>query len=231
MEEGYQVTGRRPGELLARESALRTAFLQEIDRIPGGDRLLRCIQCGTCSGSCPVSYAMDIQPRQLVGFFRSGDIEPILKSRTIWLCASCYSCTVRCPSGIKITDLIYGLKRIALDRKIHHRRLPTFALSRNFTWLVRRYGRNQEIKLIALYFLRIAPWRLLGMIPLGWAMLRKGRFPWRTHKVKGIQGLRKIIAKAEQMEHRYPSEAVEPVGSIGYGAVTERPTDGQRGAA
>jgi hypothetical protein len=62
-------------------------------------------------------------------------------------------------------------------------------------------------------------------------MLRKGRLPWRTHKVKGIEGLRKIIAKAEQMEHRYPREAVEPAGSIGYGAVTERPTDGQRGAA
>jgi heterodisulfide reductase subunit C len=99
----------RPGELSATEGELRAAFLAEVERIPGGDRLRRCIQCGTCSGSCPVSYAMDVQPRQLVAFFRAGDLESILRSRTIWICASCYACTVRCPAGIKVTELIYGL--------------------------------------------------------------------------------------------------------------------------
>lgn len=223
--------GRRPGELTARESQLRSAFLKEIDRIPGGDRLLRCIQCGTCSGSCPVSYAMDVQPRQLVGFFRTGDIEPILRSRTIWLCASCYACTVRCPSGIKITDLLYGLKRVAMDRKVGNRRLPTYALSRTFVGLVNRYGRNQELKLVATYLLRMAPWRLFKLMPMGWSLLRKGRLPWRTHKVRAIRDLRKIIAKAEEMEQSFPREPLEPVGQIGYGAVTERTAPGRRGAA
>ena len=224
------VPGRRPGELTARESQLRSAFLEEIDRIPGGDRLLRCIQCGTCSGSCPVSYAMDVQPRQLVAYFRSGDIEPILRSRTIWLCASCYACTVRCPSGIKITDLMYGLKRVAMERRVHSRRLPTYALSRGFVRLVNRHGRNQELKLVAFYLMRMAPWRLFKLIPMGWKLLRKGRLPWKTHKVRAIRDLRKIIAKAEEMEQRYPREELVPVGQIGYGAVTER-SSGQRGVA
>ena len=61
---------------------------------------------------------MDLTPRQLIGMFRAGAIEELLQSRTIWICASCYHCTLRCPAQIKITDLIYALKRIAIDEGI-----------------------------------------------------------------------------------------------------------------
>jgi len=214
-------TQLNPGELSARESALRAAFLAEVERIPGGDRLRRCIQCGTCSGSCPVSYAMDVQPRQLVALFRAGDIESILRSRTIWICASCYACTVRCPSGIKITDLIYGLKRIAMERSIRHREAPVFALSREFTRLIRRTGRNNELVLVRRYLMRVAPWRLLGMLPLGWRMWRAGRLPWRTRRIRGIEGLRRIIAKAETMETAFPRQKRTRFGHIGYAAIAD----------
>lgn len=212
----------RPGELSATEGELRAAFLAEVERIPGGDRLRRCIQCGTCSGSCPVSYAMDVQPRQLVAFFRAGDLESILRSRTIWICASCYACTVRCPAGIKVTELIYGLKRLALDRRLKSRSFPIYALSEEFVRVVNRYGRNQELELVARYFMRVAPHRLLRMLPLGLRLLGTGRMPWRTHRVRDIAGLRRIIAKAQAMEDAYPREAMVPVGQVGYGAVAER---------
>jgi len=214
----------RPGELSARESELRAAFLTEVDKIPGGDRIRRCIQCGTCSGSCPVSYAMDIQPRQLVAYFRAGDLESILQSRTIWICASCYSCTVRCPSGIKVTDLIYGLKRMALEGRIDSRSTPTSVLSSEFVGLVNRYGRSPEIELSVRYLLRRAPLRLLGQIPLAWRLVRKGRMPFRTHRVEGLAGLRRIIAKAEEMEAAFPRRKAEPAAAVGYGAVSEKVT-------
>jgi heterodisulfide reductase subunit C len=214
----------RPGELTARESELRASFLAEVEKIPGGDRIRRCIQCGTCSGSCPVSYAMDIQPRQLIAYFRAGDLESILQSRTIWICASCYACTVRCPSEIKVTDLIYGLKRMALEGKIRSRSTPTSTLSSEFVRLVNRYGRSPEIELSVRYLLRRAPLRLLGQIPLGWRLLRKGRMPLRTHRVKGLAGLRRIIAKAEEMEHVFPQRKTEPAAAVGYGAVSEKVT-------
>jgi heterodisulfide reductase subunit C len=214
--------GPRPGELSATESELRTAFLAEVDKIPGGDRLRRCIQCGTCSGSCPVSYAMDIQPRQIVAYFRAGDLESILRSRTIWICASCYSCTVRCPSGIKVTDLIYGLKRMAIEREIRMRGLRIYTLSEQFVRLVNRFGRNSEPKLLFRYLIREAPFRLFRMLPLAWRLLRTGRVQWRTPRVQGIAGLRKIIAKAEEMEQLLPQERRFPTHDVGYGAVTER---------
>jgi len=215
-----------PGELSAGESELRAAFLREVECIPGGERLRRCIQCGTCSGSCPVSYAMDVQPRELVALFRAGDIESILRSRTIWICASCYACTVRCPSAIKITDLIYGLKRIAMRRHIRDGGAAVFTLSRLFTRLIRRYGRNQELALVRNFFLRHSPWRLVGLLPLGWRMWRVGRLPWRTRRIREIEGLRRIIAKAETMELSYPREARREFGKIGYAAVSERAVPG-----
>jgi heterodisulfide reductase subunit C len=165
---------------------------------------------------------MDVQPRQLVAYFRAGDLQSILKSRTIWICASCYACTVRCPAGIKVTELIYGLKRLALDRRLKSRSFPIYALSEEFVRLVNRYGRNQELELIARYFMRVAPHRLAALLPLGFRMLRAGRMPWRTHRVRDIAGLRRIIARAEAMEQAFPHETLVPVGEVGYGALAER---------
>jgi heterodisulfide reductase subunit C len=86
-----------PGQLGKKEQKLRSFFLQQVSNIPGGESIKKCIQCGCCTGSCPVSYMMDITPREVIALFRAGDIESILSSRTIWICASCYACTVRWP--------------------------------------------------------------------------------------------------------------------------------------
>jgi heterodisulfide reductase subunit C len=223
-------TAIRPGQLTPRERELRSAFLAEVDRIPGGDRLRRCIQCGTCSGSCPVSYAMDVQPRQLVAYFRAGSLDTILRSRTIWLCASCYACTVRCPAGIKVTDLIYGLKRMALETRIPRDRRPVAVLSREFVRVIHERGRNDEMRLLLRYCLRVSPRRLWSMIPLGWRLLRAGRFPWGTGKVRGLKGLRRLIAKAEAMETVGPRALPQAMGTIGYGVVAERPAAAAGGA-
>ncbi|MGZ5383247.1 MAG: 4Fe-4S dicluster domain-containing protein [Acidimicrobiia bacterium] len=210
------------GALSHREAALRKVFLEEVDRIPGGDRIRRCIQCGTCSGSCPVSHAMDIQPRELVGLFRAGDLDSIMRSRTIWICASCYSCTVRCPSGIKVTDLIYALKRMAIADGVGGPGKAISPLAKNFVKIVKRTGRNHELELMARYLLRRAPLRIFSMMPMGWKLLRTGRLALWPKKIKGIEGLQKIIAKAETMDHFYPKQLSEHMGDIGYGVVTER---------
>ena len=217
------------GALSDRESALREVFLEEVDRIPGGDRIRRCIQCGTCSGSCPVSYAMDIQPRELVGLFRAGDLDSIMRSRTIWICASCYSCTVRCPAGIKVTDLIYALKRMAIADGVGGPGKAISPLAKNFVKIVKRTGRNHELELMARYLLGRAPLRLFSMMPLGWKLLRTGRLAIWPKKIKGIDEFQKIIAKAETMDHFYPKELTEHMGDIGYGVVTERELVAARG--
>ncbi len=209
-----------PGKLSQTESELRSAFLAEIERIPGGGRLNQCIQCGTCTASCPVSYAMDVTPRQIIGMFRAGAIEELLQSRSVWICASCYHCTLRCPAQIQITDLIYALKRIAIEEEIFPKKFPVHVMSETFTDNVKRYGRNYEVGLLLRYFLRTHPTGLIGRRKLGFALWRHGRMRMRPDKIKGIEQLRKIIAKAETFD--LPQEVVtreKTTAAVGYESI------------
>ena len=205
------ITRQFQGALPAPERELRRRFLEEAQVVPGGDRISQCLQCGTCTGSCPVSYAMDISPRMVIALFRAGQIEEILRSRTIWICASCYMCTTRCPQSIKITDLLYALKRTAIDAGLYPERFPVYLLSKNFVRVVNRYGRNQETLLLLLYYLRRNPLGLLRLLPLAIAMLRRGRislFPKKDqrgrgdpHDFAGLQGVRIAPRKGSRPVH------------------------------
>ena len=218
-----------PGRLPQSEQQLRAAFLAEIDRIPGGERLNQCIQCGTCSGSCPVSYAMDYSPRQVIALFRAGAIEALLRSRTIWVCASCYSCTVRCPAQIKVTDLLYALKRIAIDRKIFPHHFPVYALSESFVRMVKNYGRNYEMGLLRAYFLRTSPIQLIKRMRTGLILWRRGRLSLRPTRIKGLDGLRRMIERAEAFDRPQESAEWEKLtDAVGYGAIEPRKSGGLR---
>ena len=214
------VGNHKPGMVTRKEAELRSAFLAQVLDIPGGEKINRCIQCGTCSGSCPVSYAMDLQPREIIALFRAGLIEKILQSRTIWICASCYQCASRCPSGIKITDIMYALKRIAMERKIYPDQFPVYALSSKFVNNVNRYGRNYEIGLMMQFYLKTDPLRLLRMAPMGLKLMKLGRISLRPKRIRALKDIRKIIAKADTFSvprEIHKKEYVE--GMIGYRAV------------
>ena len=183
-----------------REAELRTAFWEQIKSIPRGDKIQECIQCGTCTGSCPVSYMMDITPRETVALFRAGHLEDILHSRTIWICASCYSCRVRCPSGILVTDLMYALKRLAMKMKIYPPKFPVHALSEAFMSNVYKYGRNFEMGLAIKYFLKADPMKLFANASFGLAMVKKGRIALRPTSIKKVNEMRAIIDRAYQLE-------------------------------
>ena len=92
-------------------------FGQEISNLlyaAEGEPLKTCIQCGTCSGTCPVAGYMDHTPRQIIAMINQGMKDQVLESNTFWYCASCYHCTVRCPQEINITELMYALKRYSI---------------------------------------------------------------------------------------------------------------------
>jgi len=80
---------------------------------PDWEKLISCMQCGTCSSTCPTAYAMDYTPSQLWQMMRLGMEEEVLNSRTFWLCTVCKSCQVRCPRGISLTDTMIALKEYA----------------------------------------------------------------------------------------------------------------------
>jgi heterodisulfide reductase subunit D len=81
---------------------------------PDLEVLRTCIQCGTCSASCPTAYAMDYTPRQLWKLIQLGLKDEVVNSRTFWLCTTCKACTVRCPRGIDLTQTMLMLKEYAV---------------------------------------------------------------------------------------------------------------------
>jgi heterodisulfide reductase subunit C len=174
-------------------------FLEEIHELPGGERIMECIQCGTCSGSCPSAYMMDHTPRQLFAMIRAGMRREVLSSSTPWLCASCYLCPVRCPSKIKITDVMYALKRLVVREGIGPGGRRAATLSRLFVENINKYGRNHEFGLLFRYFARADQLGALKNMTRGWTLLRKGRLPLTPSRIQGIDQIRRILATVESL--------------------------------
>jgi len=166
----------------------------QIKKVPGCERIFSCIQCGTCSGTCPLSIYMDLTPRRVMALLREGFRNEALKSETIWLCASCYSCAVHCPQDIHITDVMYTLKREAIRSKLYPSRFPIPVLAREFYEIVRRKGRNSETWLVLRLALRSNPLILLGMMKTGWQLFRTGRMSFRSEKIRNVGDLQRELA-------------------------------------
>ena len=157
------------------EKELKRDLAAEVVATPGGEKIFSCLQCGTCGSACPVSVYMDYTPRKLIGMVREGFKQEVVTSFSIWLCASCYECTVRCPAGIRVTDVMYALKRIAIREGIYPRRFPVPVLAKEFIHMLKGTGRNNEFWLVLKVLLKTAPMKLLTSWPLGLRLWRHGR--------------------------------------------------------
>ncbi len=182
--------------------ALHEQFTHDVMEMPGGEKIKICQQCGTCTGSCPTSYLMDWGPREIIAAFRAGMIDKVVKSNTIWLCTSCYYCTVRCPAGIKITDLMYELKRMAIKYDLAPKDSKNPAMTKYFVDSVRKHGRNHEVELMARFMLT-KDWGLpLKFAGTGLKLFTGGRLPVFAQDIRGRDELAKISAYLEDEEAR-----------------------------
>ena len=184
------------------EKELQRDIAAEVMATPGGEKILSCLQCGTCGGACPLSVYMDHTPRQLIGMLREGFKQEVVESFAIWLCASCYECTVLCPAGIKVTDVMYALKRIAIREGIYPRRFPIPILAKEFIEMLKGNGRSNEFWLVLRVMLKTAPMKLLTSWPLGLRLMQHGRMRiTRGHVSKRAGSDLKRMLDAMQDEH------------------------------
>lgn len=182
------------------EENLDLEFIEKVYSIPGGEKIRDCLQCGSCSGSCPTAPFMDYSPRQLFAMIRAGMKKEVLESTTIWLCSSCYTCYVRCPQEIKITDIMYALKQMAIEEGVSSKGSSAQEMAKIFASLVDKYGRNHEPELMTRFLLKTNPLGLLDNATTGLTLLKHKRMPTFPHKIKNIAQLKKIIKKAKEME-------------------------------
>ena len=76
-----------------------------------------CIQCGTCTGGCPVKFRSPLNMRRLVRQAAySENPSPLFKRPELWACTTCSTCTLRCPAGVKNVDLIMGIRNFLANQ-------------------------------------------------------------------------------------------------------------------
>ena len=168
---------------------------------PVKDMVRACIQCGTCTGSCPNAFAMDMTPRMLWRMVLLGRKDEIFQSRTFTLCSACYYCTLRCPRGLPLTEAMGKLKQIAAreDIKAHKKSIRFY---KSFLDSVRRHGRVHEMEFMTLYFLSMKnPFAPLKFTPLGMKLMGKRKLSIEIPS-REPNSLENIFRKVEEMEER-----------------------------
>lgn len=176
------------------------------------DMVSPCIQCGTCSASCPNALQMDLTPRKMWRLVIMGRLSDVMASRTFILCSDCYTCTLRCPRGLPLTAAMEALKGIAFARQeARHRSSRLFY--EQFMETVRRHGRIREMAFMTRYFTAmkspLAPFRFA---PLGLKLMGKGKVEMGFGRSADTP-LDALFDKVAAME-RAPEE---PTGKEGHG--------------
>jgi heterodisulfide reductase subunit C len=114
-------------------------FKFEVAKMPGGESIKYCFQCGKCTATCPIRrFDKEYTPRLIIRATLLGLKDIVLSSDVIWLCATCYSCTERCPQGVKLTNIIRAIRNLAIEKGYIH---PFFKLQAN---AIASYGKIYE---------------------------------------------------------------------------------------
>ena len=158
-----------------------------------------CIQCGTCTGSCPNEFAMDHTPRHLWRLVLTGQPDEIFKSKTFILCSSCYACTLRCPPG-PAPDRSHGRSQADGLREHQAPYQKSIRFYKSFLNSVRRYGRVREMEFMSLYFLSMKnPLLPFSYAPLGLKLMAKGKVSLELPGT-GKKVLDSLFRKVEELE-------------------------------
>ncbi len=174
------------------------SFLSEVIQA-SGEKIQACYQCQKCSAGCPVAYAMDILPNQILRHIQYDHREKVLSSKTIWICASCYTCSVRCPNNIDIAKIMDTLRGLALHSGIKpgEKEIPIFHSV--FLNTIKSKGRIHELSLILQFKSKTRDF--FKDAGLGLKMYRKGKIKLLPSKFGGgkeIQGIFNAFEKREK---------------------------------
>lgn len=187
----------------------RNQFLREVEaNIEEGEWVKMCMQCGVCSGSCPLGPYWEHPPQEIFMMIRAGKRDEVLQSSSMWMCTSCYNCIARCPRQLPITHIMHGLAHYAKRLGLAPKEQPTVKFSQLFWDNLTKTGRVNELKLgLSLYFMNGLAEGVktsLKMQKIGLGMLLTKRLnPLEIVKGHGCidsKGLNAILRKAREIE-------------------------------
>ncbi len=164
--------------------------ISEINKITEQNVLL-CYQCQKCTATCPVSNFMDIKPDVIVRKTILGEIESILKSKTIWVCTGCETCGSRCPNLISVGKINELMRELVYKNGIEPSVKPAMAIHIAFLNSIKRFGIVHEASMLAEFKMRTKDF--FSDLSLGLKMFLKGKIPFMPQKVKGLQEIKRMF--------------------------------------
>jgi len=168
-------------------------FRKRIDEL-SGEKVALCYQCGECTAGCPMAFAMDLSPNQVMRYAQLGH-RGVLDSKSIWLCAGCETCATRCPRLVGLSKVMDALRQIALaEGKVSERGVAAF--HKVFVDAIGRDGRVHEVGMLARY--KMAARDLFTDMGLGMRMFFKGKLKMMPDKIKSAREVREIIRKCKE---------------------------------
>jgi len=178
--------------------AAELPFSKEINNLmyaTHGKPITDCLQCGICSGTCPAAEFMDHTPRVLIGMIGADLKDEVLASNTFWSCASCFHCTVRCPAGIDIADLMYALKRYSIWKSQYQDGLIGPDFSESFVKMIVNSGRSFEPILATSYLPKFSARDIVQEALTATGLVLKGRIPLLPKKIKRLKNFQRMVRR------------------------------------
>jgi len=115
-------------------------------------RLEECYQCGKCTAGCPMAAHMDAPPTRLIRLLQLGETGRALAADSIWQCVSCQTCSTRCPQKVDCAAIMDALRQLSYEQgTASPAERRTVVFQKAFLDNIRRYGRLNEIPLIAVF--------------------------------------------------------------------------------
>jgi heterodisulfide reductase subunit C2 len=154
-----------------------------------------CYQCGKCSAGCPVREFADMGPNKVVRFVQLGMYEEALKSKMIWLCASCITCTTRCPKNFEIAGIMDVLRQMALKRGYTTDK-KVYKFHKSFNKMIKKHGRSYELGLMIDY--KLSGVNFFQDVENAPAFFLKRKIEIMPHKPKNPEVFKRIFKKVEK---------------------------------
>ena len=181
------------------ESPLAAFVLSE-----SGQNVNLCYQCKKCAAGCPVSYEMDYKPAELIHAIRLGLDDVVLNSKTMWLCASCETCTTRCPQEVDVAKVMDAVKITAMRKGIRPAIPQVASFYKAALANIKMCGRMYELGMIM--GLKMRTFELFKDAAMGMKMFRKGKLKM-IPSLTGALRTRKIFRRVKNIEDENRSTA------------------------
>lgn len=89
--------------------------MRSVEELSKECRALACMQCGVCSGGCPVSTKSKLNIRRVVGWLTLRGWKFRIDGDELWDCTTCYVCGYRCPRGVRLPELVISLRGLLVE--------------------------------------------------------------------------------------------------------------------